>query len=132
MTQVAPIATPPAPPAFNLDTNGADAPPPPKMIAVELKRNYRPMSDLYEIVGYNQTEIKVKSAAGIPVVVRPAAFISEPDQVTGKMKGMPPAAAGSGPEAGLNKILAGTVVRLPKDEAKRVVELEIGTRSLED
>lgn len=112
-------------PAATLAAIEANKPP---MVAMLLERNYRPLGE-HEIVGYNQEEIKVKTSAGITTVVRPGGFIQERDEETGKIKGHPPAVPGTGFET---KILAGTVVRLPKDEARRLLDLKIGSRTVDD
>lgn len=103
--------------------------PPPKMVAMLLERNYVPMSENYEVIGYNREPKSVKSAAGVMVVVDKGGFIQEADEDTGKIKGMPSVLAGTG---FANKLNAGTVVKLPVDEAKRVLNLKIGSRTLDD
>lgn len=92
-----------------------------KMVSILLSRHYRPMGT-YEIVGHWKPAVEVKDAAGKMVEMSPAAFVDgEP---------MPPPIAGVGAES--LKLWAGTVVRLPSDEAKRARRLEIGTVEIDD
>jgi hypothetical protein len=124
VTQVAPIVTPsaapPAPPSdFHLDTNGATAPPPPKMITVKLLRNYRPrelpdpankgkfLPPVFEIVGHTSPAILKKNAAGVLETVQDEQFIDGEQP--------PPPSPGTGFET---KIWAGTVLKVVADEAK--------------
>lgn len=123
----------PTPPAFHLDTNGETAPPSPKMVSVLLSRNYRPAEDpdpakkgeflppVFEVVGYWKDEIKRKDPAGREIIVQKREF------VPGEAK--PPAQAGTGSP---NKLLAGTVIKLRKDEAKAVRNAGIGTIEIDD
>ena len=101
----------------------------PKMVPMLLERNYVPLTDNYEIVGYNREPKTVKSAAGVMVVIDPGGFIQDIDEDTGKFMGMPPVLAGTG---FANKLIAGTVVKLPVEEAKRVLAKKIGSRTLDD
>ena len=114
--------TPPTatPAAFHLDTNGAEPPPPPKMVTIKLTKNYRPGSD-YEVVGYWQPEVKVKNAAGQEVVVRKREFIEGEKS--------PPTLAGTGFDT---KLWAGTVIKIGKDEAKLIRQNDIGTVEVDD
>lgn len=113
MTEVAPNETTPA--AIVLETSEPIA-----MRAMKLLRNYCP-ADKYEIVGWHRPERKTKDSAGRETVVQTAAFIE------GEMA--PPPAPGVGYK---NKLWAGTVVRVPLDEAKRTQVLGIAERDLED
>lgn len=95
--------------------------PAPKMVSILLSRHYRPMAN-YEIVGHWKPAVEVKNAAGKMVEISPATFVDgEP---------MPPPIAGVGSES--LKLWAGTVVRLPSEEAKRARRLEIGSVEIED
>ena len=113
MTQVAPIETTPATPVL------PEAPKPP-MVTVKLSRNYRPAGD-FEIVGHWKDEIKVKNAAGQEVVVQKREFIR--DEVA------PPKLAGTG---FADKLWAGTVLKVAKDEARHIRTHDIGTLEVED
>jgi hypothetical protein len=113
-------SAPPAPPEFHLDTNGAAPPPAPARVTIKLNRNYRPGGD-FEVLGYWQDEVKVKNAAGQEVVVRPREFI--------KGEVAPPKLAGTG---FANKLWAGTVIKVSKDEAKAIRAAEIGTVEVDD
>ena len=89
----------------------------PKMVPVLLERHYRPAGDEYEIVGHWKPKVEVKNAQGKMVEIEPATFIDgEP---------MPPPIAGVGSVS--SKLWAGTVVRLPADEAKRCKREAIGS-----
>lgn len=112
MTQVAPIDTTPVPPPV-------EAPKPP-IVTVKLSRNYRP-SDDFEVVGHWKDEIKVKNAAGQEVVVQKREFIKE--------EVAPPKLAGTG---FADKLWAGTVIKVTKDEAKYIRAHEIGTVEVDD
>jgi hypothetical protein len=95
--------------------------PAPKMVPILLSRHYRPMAN-YEIVGHWKPSVEVKNAAGKMVEISPATFVEgEP---------MPPPIAGVGSES--LKLWAGTVVRLPSEEARRARRLEIGTVEIDD
>lgn len=109
-----------------IDPNTAGAfelygkPPVGKLQAMELKRNYRPIG-VYELVGYLRPEVKKKNAAGVLEVVVPKQFID------GEMA--PPPVPGV---VHANKIWAGTVIRVPADEAKVMRNAGIAEASLED
>jgi len=95
--------------------------PPAQMVTVNLSRHYRP-SGPHEVVGHWRPKVEVKNAAGNMVELSPAEFVAgEP---------MPPPLAGVGGES--VKLWAGTVVRLPKEEARNVRRAEIGTIEIED
>ena len=109
-----------------IDTNTDGAfdlygkPPVGKLKAMELKRNYRPMGG-YEIVGHTMPEIKRKNAIGIMEVVQKQAFVAgdmAPPPVPGVTIG--------------GKVWAGTVIRVPIDEAKTMRAAGIAEPSLED
>lgn len=90
-----------------------------KMFPVKLLKNYRPANpDKYEIVGYQRQEKRVKDSAGRETVVHEAAFME------GEMA--PPPFAGVGFDT---KIWAETVVRLPIDEARRLVGRKLAERA---
>jgi hypothetical protein len=90
------------------------------MVAIELKKNYRP-EGAFEIAGYWQDEIKRKNPMGQEVIVQKREFIP------GEAK--PALVAGVG---FASKIWAGTVVKLPRDEAKAVKQAGIGEYELVD
>ncbi len=137
MTQVAPIATPPAappaPPAFHLDTNGPVAPPPPKMVRVKLLRHYRPrelpdpankgkyLPPVFEIVGHMRPAVFVRNKLGKDEELEPAKFIEG--------EAAPSSKAGVGYA---DKLWAGTVIRLVTDEARYVKDKAIGEIELDD
>lgn len=108
MTEVAPIETapnlPPSPPTE----------PAMRKVTVKLLRNYRPASEA-EIVGYHKPAVMVRNVSGKEVEVEAAAFIE------GEIA--PPPQAGVG---FADKLWAGTVIRLPTDEAKHVKANGIG------
>lgn len=118
MTAVAPIETVPAP------VEAAK----PKLVSVRLLRNYRPMTDVFEVVGYHKEAIIRKRPDGKMVTVEEGGFFKEHDEA-GVIIPAPPAMVGTGFSDRLN---AGTVVRLPRDEAKRARDLKIGELELDD
>lgn len=95
----------------------AAAPQPSELFPVRLLKNYRPAGE-FEVVGYHRPEIKQKDTAGKMIVVQEAAFIE------GEMS--PPPFAGVGFES---KVWAETVLKLPKDEAKRLVGKNLAVRA---
>lgn len=95
----------------------APAQPSEKMFPVRLLKNYRPAGN-YELVGYHRPEIKQKDSAGKVTVVQEAAFIE------GEMS--PPPYPGVGFDT---KVWAETVVRLPIEEAKRLVGKHLAERA---
>jgi hypothetical protein len=106
----------------------------PKMTAVKLERHYRPKSDVFEVIGYWQPEIRRKDTTGVERVIQREEFVSKVDYVEdsptfGKIKMAPPPQAGVG-SASL-KIWAGSVVRLPNEEARTVTRAGIGTVEIE-
>lgn len=90
---------------------------PAKMFPVKLLKNYRPAGE-YEIVGYQQPEMRQKDAAGKMIVVQESKFIE------GEMA--PPPFPGVGFET---KIWAETVLKLPTDEARRLVGKKLAERA---
>jgi hypothetical protein len=78
----------------------------PKMVRMTLKRHCRP-NEGYEIVGYNRPEIKHKGPDGRAVVVQSEAFIEG--------EAAPPPIPGV---TITGKLWAGTVLRVPDDEAR--------------
>jgi hypothetical protein len=93
------------------------APQPSKMFPVTLNKNYCP-AGAYEIVGYLKEAVKRKDAYGVERIVEPEEFIP------GEMK--PHEMPGVGfPD----KIWAGTKVRLPLAEAKRLIAKQIAERA---
>ena len=90
---------------------------PTKLFPVLLHRNYVPAGE-YEIVGYLKEAVKRKDAAGNWRIVEKEEFIS------GEMK--PHQSPGVG-YAG--KVWAGTKIKLPVAEAKRLVSLKAAERA---
>jgi hypothetical protein len=88
-----------------------------KMFPVKLLKNYRPAGG-YELVGYHRPEKVQKDTTGKMVVVQEAAFIE------GEMA--PPPFPGVGFES---KIWAETVLKLPMEEAKRLVSKNLASRA---
>lgn len=90
-----------------------------KLFPVKLLKNYRPASsEGYEIVGYHRPEKAAKDAAGRVVILEEAGFIE------GEMA--PPPFPGVGFD---NKIWAETVLKLPIEEAKRLVGKNLAARA---
>lgn len=88
-------------------------------IVVKLLKHYVPMGE-YEVVGHDRPEITAKDAAGRQVIKQEAAFIA------GEM--YPAPYPGVGFE---NKIWAGTHIRLPRDEAKKLYDARKAERPFE-
>ena len=88
-----------------------------KMFPVLLTKNCS-LTCNYEIVGYLKEAVKRKNAAGTWKIVEPEEFIK------GEMK--PHASPGVGFP---NKIWAGTTVKLPIGEAKRLIALKAAERA---
>jgi hypothetical protein len=111
------------PPSFHMEeptmANETAAPvqPSEKMFPVKLLKNYRPAGK-HEVVGYHRPEKVQKDTAGKMVVVQEAAFVE------GEMA--PPPFPGVGFET---KIWAETVLKLPIDEAKRLVGKHLAERA---
>lgn len=84
---------------------------------VRLLKNYVPTGE-YVVVGYHKPALVQKAASGQMVVVEPAAFMH------GAVKEPPYPGAGSA-----GKIWADTVIRLPLEEAKRVIGMKIAERA---
>ena len=100
----------------------------PKLVPVRLLRNYRPMTSEYEVVGYHKEAVIRKRPDGKMVTVEEGGFFKERDE-QGVIVPAPPAMVGTGFTDRLN---AGTVVRLPREEAKRARDLKIGELELDD
>jgi hypothetical protein len=92
----------------------------PKMVAMVLLRNYRP-AGVFEVVGHMQPAIIRKDAAGREFEAQKAQFIAG--------EGMPSPQAGVGTSG---KIWAGTIVRVPQDEARIMRTNGIAERSVDD
>ena len=89
-----------------------------QMVAMKLDRNYRPSGE-FKIVGHTRPEIKRKDPSGKEVVVQTEEWVAgEP---------MPSAIPGAG---FANKIWAGTVLSLPRDEALAIQKNRIGVPHL--
>jgi hypothetical protein len=93
----------------------------PKMVPVLLSRHYRPRGE-HEIAGHWTQQVEKKNVlTGKMEVVKPSEFIAnEP---------APPPMAGVGTSS--PKLWAGTLVRLPAEEAKTVRREGIGTVEIE-
>lgn len=100
----------------------------PKLTPVRLLRNYRPMSSVFEVVGYHKEAVIRKRSDGKLVTVEEGGFFKEHGDDGGVMPAPPPM-VGTG---FADKLNAGTVVRLPRDEAKRARDLRIGEYELDD
>jgi hypothetical protein len=100
----------------------------PKLVPVRLLRNYRPMTSVFEVVGYHKEPIIRKRSDGKMVTIEEGGFFKETDD-DGAIVGAPPAMVGTGFGDRLN---VGTVVRLPRDEAKRARDEKIGEYELDD
>lgn len=98
-------------------TTETAAKPSEKLFPVKLLKNYRP-ADVYELVGYHRKELTQKDNTGKMVVVQKAEFIE------GEMS--PPPHPGIGFDT---KIWADTVIRLPMNEAKRLVGKNLAERA---
>ena len=101
----------------------------PKLFPVVLSKNYCPIGE-YEIIGYLRPEIRQKDAAGVDRIIQTEQFIE------GEMKPHVSPGVGFGAmkdeKNGLTvnpKIWAGTHVRLPLDEAKRLVSKKLAERA---
>ena len=94
---------------------------PTKFIPMKLERNYRPQSSDYTIVGHTKPEVRRKTAAGVEVVVEAEEFV--------KGEAMPAKYPGVG---FANKFWAGTVLKLPEDEAKAIRKAGIGSVEIAD
>ena len=100
----------------------------PKLVPVRLLRNYRPQTEDFEVVGYHKEPVLRKRPDGKMVTVEEGGFFKETDD-DGAIIPAPPAMVGTGFK---NKLNVGTVVRLPRDEAKRARDLKIGELELDD
>lgn len=100
----------------------------PKLVPVRLLRNYRPMG-AFEVVGYHKEPVIRKRSDGKLVTIEEGGFIKEADDETGAINPAPPSMVGTG---FADKLNVGTVVRLPRDEAKRARDEKIGEYELDD
>lgn len=89
----------------------------PDLFPVRLLKNYHPIGD-YEVVGYHQKEKAVKDAAGNRIIVQQSAFIE--GQIA------PAPFPGVGFET---KVWADTVLKLPLQEARRLVDRNLAVRA---
>ena len=99
----------------------------PKMVTMTLLRHYRPAGE-FEVLGWNKTPVLRKSPSGKMVEVEAGGFITETDD-DGKIMSAPSATPGTG---FANKILAGTVIRIGAEEAKRMRTNGIAEREIDD
>lgn len=88
-----------------------------KMFPVKLLKNYHPAGK-YEVVGYQRPEKTQKDSAGRVSILQTAQFME------GEMA--PPPYPGVGFDT---KVWAETVVKLPLDEAKRLVSKNLASRA---
>ncbi len=88
-----------------------------KLFPVALTKNYAPVGH-YEIVGYLRAKVEVKNALGKMELIEPEKFIE------GEMHPAPYPGTGYP-----GKIWAGTTIRLPIEEAKKVVAGKIADRA---
>jgi hypothetical protein len=88
-----------------------------KMFPVKLLKNYRP-AGAHEVVGYHRPEKSQKGTAGKVVVVQEAAFIEG--------ETAPPPYPGVGFDT---KVWASTVLKLPIEEAKKLVGKNLAVRA---
>lgn len=94
--------------------------PKPLTRSMELKRHYRPMGE-FEIVGYNQPEIKRKGQDGKDTVIQAAEFI--------------PGVMAPSPMPGVDvqhKVWATTIIRVPVEEARTMRQNGIADATVED
>lgn len=90
-----------------------------KLFPVILKKNYMPLETTpYEIVGWLRPKVERKDSAGKMLQIEPEKFIE------GEMH--PPPLPGTGFP---NKIWAGTTVKLPVEDAKRLVSMGLAERA---
>ncbi|HEX9595283.1 MAG TPA: hypothetical protein VF982_00255 [Anaerolineales bacterium] len=94
--------------------------PAPKMVAMELLRNYRPAGD-FDIVGHMVPAVTRKDASGREYEMEKARFVEG--------EGAPPPISGVGT---IGKIWAGTIIRVPQDEARTMRANDIAERSVDD
>lgn len=87
------------------------------MFPVKLLKNYVPM-DKYDVVGWHKPAVVRKDAGGRMVTVERAEFRTGEEA--------PPALAGTGYPG---RVLAGTVIKLPIEEAKNVIAKHIAERA---
>jgi hypothetical protein len=99
----------------------------PKLTPVRLLRNYRPMGQ-FEVVGYHKEAVIRKRSDGKMVTIEEGGFFKETDD-DGDIMPAPPSMVGTG---FADKLNVGTVVRLPRDEAKRARDEKIGEYELDD
>lgn len=98
------------------------------MFPVKLIKNYVPKGD-YQVVGYLKPEIKRKDAAGVWRILEKEEFIDghpAPPPHPGAGYGEHQSKDGSRVNA---KIWAGTHIKLPVEEARRLVKLQIAERA---
>lgn len=90
------------------------------LATVKLLRHYRPVSR-FEIIGHHTKAVMRKNAAGELYEAEPSVFVSG--------QKAPPPFPGVGFDS---KIWAGTLIRLPMDEAKQICRSGIAEREFED
>lgn len=87
------------------------------MFPVKLLRHYRPGGH-YEIMGYHKASVEVKDAAGRWYELEPETFVE------GEMA--PPISHGVGYDT---KIWADTYIKVPRSEARTMIEKKIAVRA---
>lgn len=101
---------------------------PEKLFPVLLSKNYVPIGN-YEIVGYLKEAVKQKDAAGNLRIVEPEEFIEgevKPHHSPGVGYGAMVMKDGKTVNA---KIWAGTQIKLPMEEAKRLISRKLAERA---
>lgn len=99
----------------------------PKMVTMTLLRHYRPGGE-FEVLGWNKKPVVRKRPDGKLVETEPGGFIEELDD-NGNIMPAPAALPGTG---FADKILAGTVIRVGVDEAKKMRANGIAEREIDD
>lgn len=89
-----------------------------RLFPVLLLKNYAPRTKNFEILGHTKPARMTKGAAGEWLEVEPKRWIADEQNP-------PPVPGVEVP----GKIWAGTIIRLPVDEAKGVIEKKIGERA---
>lgn len=129
VTQVAPTEINIMPPA----TAAAIEANKPKRVPVRLLKHYHPSGE-YEVLGWHRPEKRKKSAGGIEEIVQKAEFVRDKDDdetsaTYGKVKPAPAEMPGTGTK---DKIWASTVIRVSREEAKRMRLNGIGEIEVDD
>lgn len=99
-----------------------------RKVTIRLLRNYRPMGD-FDVLGYHKDPVLRKRPDGKMVTIEPGGFVTETDPETGKIMSAPSVRPGTG---FADRVNAGTVIRVPSDEARRMREHKIGEVEIDD